>query len=115
MERAFEWIKRHRGLVAAIAAICVALKAVRWVAGGAWTAREWIQWDDVWPWLRAHWLVGLLVAVALFAVTFATVRALIAIVDRRRRAPQTATPPPTPTAAPPRAPELVPGDPLRDG
>jgi hypothetical protein len=123
VQRAFEWIKRHRGLVAAIAAVWVVLKFGRWVAGGAWAAREWIPWGDVGPWLRDHWVVGALVVVALFAATFVAVRALIAVLDRRtRRRPaerEAAAVPPAPAAEPegsaPRAPGLVPGDPLRDG
>lgn len=72
---AFDWIKRHRGIVAAVAAVWVVLKAVRWLIGGAWALREWIPWSDVGPWLADHWLLGVLAAAALFALTVVAVRA----------------------------------------
>ena len=77
MQRALDWIKRHRGIVAALAAAWVVLELGRWLLGGTWAFREWIPWDDVGPWLADHWLVAVLAVCGLFAVTFVAVRALI--------------------------------------
>ena len=83
MQRALDWIKRHRGVVAAIVAVWVVLKAGRWIAGGAWALREWIPWGTVGPWIGDHWVVAALAAAGLFVVTFVAVRTLIGVLARR--------------------------------
>lgn len=112
MQRALGWVRRHRGLVAAVVAVWVVLKGARWIAGGAWAAREWIPWDDVWPWLRSHWLAGALVVLAAGAVVFAGVRAAIGVLDRRERAKARPREGDRPQGDGPADPALVSGDPL---
>jgi hypothetical protein len=114
VQRAWEWVKRHRGVLAALAAIWVVLKVGRWLAGGAWAFREWIPWDDVGPWIADHWLLGLLAAGVLFALAFAAVRSAIGLLERRSRRKSVERPEGGP-APPPSGGDLVPGDPLRSG
>ena len=111
MQRALDWIKRHRGIVAALAAAWVVLKLGRWLLGGAWALREWIPWDDVGPWLADHWLVAVLAFCGLFAVTFVAVRALIGALDRRGKRKRSERKTVDPGSGP-RDGALTPGDPL---
>ena len=84
MQRALEWAKRWRTLVAAIVALWVLLRVLRWALGAAWATRglDGLQ-EAVADFAVGHWIAIVGAAALLVAVVFVAVRT--AVRDRARR------------------------------
>ena len=85
-QRVLEWVRRRRNLVAALIALWVVWRVVRWVLGMAWATRglDGLQ-DAVADFAVGHWVAIAAGALLLGALVFVAVRAGLARLPWSRR------------------------------
>jgi hypothetical protein len=115
MDKAIEWVKRRKTLVAVIVGAFAVLKAIRWLAGLAWSVRQFVSLEDIASWTLGHWLVVAAILGAVFVAGFAATRAAIGWLGRRGRRAKSDSDAEDQPASPSREAPVVAGNPLEVG
>jgi hypothetical protein len=86
VNKALEWVRRHRTGVAAAVAAFVVWRVARLAFGTAWFLAGWDDIVGVGEWTLERWPLALAALAAIFVVVFLAVRALIPWIERRQSA-----------------------------